>query len=102
MTEPVSPISGAYPPPAIIARRDDVLPAAHAQSPALPPPHTPAMRAAAQLPGIALAGTGWVPLLHGHPRRGLRADEAERRRYRSSYAGTNAAPMPGPRMERRA
>lgn len=102
MTEPVPPISGAYPPPAIVSRKVEVRSSQAAEPRLAPFVAATISRAAPQLPGIALAGPGWVPVLHGYPRRGLRADEAERRRYRSSYAGSNAAPGPAPRMERRA
>ncbi len=101
MTEPVSPLSGAYPSPAIIARRDDVRPVA-VRPVATPVPQGTASPAAAPLPGIVLAGAGWVPVLQGYPRRGLRADEAERRRYRANYAGSTATPAQPARLERRA
>jgi hypothetical protein len=102
MTSPVTPTPGAYPVPAIVSRQDAVTPPApRAVTVEAARPHE--VRAGAQLPGIALAGPGWVPVLHSAPRRGLRADEAERRRYRASYAGASAAPVTTPaRMERRA
>lgn len=102
MTQPVPPISGAYPPQAIVSRNADVRSSQAAEPRLAPVAAATTSRAAPQLPGIALAGPGWVPVLHGYPRRGLRADEAERRRYRSSYAGSGAVPASVPRMERRA
>lgn len=102
MSEPVTPISGAYPPPAVIVRN------AHApQRPAAPEPVVPTNGAAAARmaggQGVALAGAGWASVLHTAQRRGLRADETERRRYRASYAQAGGiAPQPAPRMERRA
>lgn len=52
---------------------------------------------------VALAGSGWVPVLHTTQRRGLRADETERRRYRASYASAQTpASQPVVRVERSA
>lgn len=91
MTEPVSPISGAYPPPALVSRQDDVAPR---ETSSRAVQHAPRERATGPglLPGVVLAGPGWVPVLHSAPRRGLRADEAERRRYRASYASASSYP----------
>lgn len=102
MSEPVTPISGAYPLPAIIARND-----AAATRHAEPAQASPGVSAASARMtggyGVALAGAGWVPVLHAPPRRGLRADETERRRYRASYASAaSPAPQPAARVERRA
>lgn len=102
MSEPVSPISGAYPPPAIIVRNDHR--ATRQAEPVQPQAHSPAAQARMSGGyGIALAGSGWVPVLHTTQRRGLRADETERRRYRSSYArAENPLAQPAPKLERRA
>lgn len=102
MSEPVTPVSGAYPPPAIIVRNDAP---AYARPEPAPPVTPPAVASARMVAGhaVALAGGGWVPVLHTSQRRGLRADETERRRYRASYASATSAPSsPAPRMERRA
>lgn len=103
MSQPVAPVSGIYPPPAIIARNDA---GARASADSL---HTPAPVApvvTARMTGgngMALAGNGWLPVLHAAQRRGLRADETERRRYRASYAGfENSSAKPAPKLERRA
>jgi hypothetical protein len=103
MSEPVTPISGAYPPPAIIVRNDGA--AAQARQEAAAPVAAPVVTSARMISGqaVALAGSGWAPVLHTSQRRGLRADETERRRYRASYASAADTPArPAPRMERRA
>ncbi|WP_429912086.1 hypothetical protein [Glycocaulis sp.] len=103
MSEPVTPISGAYPPPAIIVRNDGAT--ARTRPEALAPVAAPATASVRMVSGqaVALAGSGWVPVLHTSQRRGLRADETERRRYRASYASAADAPArPAPRMEQRA
>lgn len=103
MSEPVTPVSRTFPPPAIIVRNDDAT--ARTRPETLAPVASPAAASARMVSGhaVALAGSGWVPVLHTSQRRGLRADETERRRYRASYAGAAATPAPqAPRMERRA
>ncbi|WP_439632828.1 hypothetical protein [Glycocaulis sp.] len=103
MSEPVAPISGAFPPPAVIVRNDSGAAQARTDTAAAVagPSVSPARMVSGQ--AVALAGIGWVPVLHSARRRGLRADETERRRYRASYAGAAATPAPqAPRMERRA
>lgn len=91
MTDPVSPIAGAYPPPALVSRTEAAA-APEAPSRAVQQAPRERVMAHAALPGVVLAGPGWVPVLHSAPRRGLRADEAERRRYRASYASASATP----------
>lgn len=103
MSEAVTPISGAYPPPAIIVRND--TPAQTRQQAVQPASVAAAGTAARMTPSqtVALAGSGWVPVLHTTQRRGLRADETERRRYRASYASAGSMPAPqAARVERRA
>lgn len=102
MSDPVVPISGAYPPPAIIVRNDhSTARQAEPVQPASPPSPSAARMTGAQ--GVALAGSGWVSVLHTTQRRGLRADETERRRYRTSYARAQDMAAPAaPRLERSA
>ena len=103
MSQPVTPVSGIYPPPAIIVRNDA---SARASADSLHTPAATAPVAPARMTGgngTALAGSSWVPVLHAAQRRGLRADETERRRYRASYARADSpSAKPGPRLERRA
>lgn len=102
MSEPVAPISGVYPPPAVIVRNTHAPQRVTAPEPVVPVNVSAAARMTGGQ-GVALAGAGWVPVLHTARRRGLRADEAERRRYRASYAQAGgSAPQPAPRLERRA
>ncbi|MGP1275616.1 hypothetical protein [Glycocaulis sp.] len=102
MSEPVTPIAGAYPPPALIVRNESVQARRADPAPAAAPVQTPPARMSGGY-GAGLAGS-WMPVLQGSQRRGLRADETERRRYRASYAAatSDAATRPAPRLERRA
>lgn len=103
MSEPVAPISGIYPPPAIIARNDTAGGARNTAPEAVAPVSPVAAARLGGVHGAVLAGNGWVPVLHTSQRRGLRADETERRRYRANYTLAASSPAPAvPRMERRA